>query len=92
MILFGYAFEALLACAVGFLIASVLWHEGAKVRPFAIACGDCEGSGSAADAGGFDGEDCPTCFGSAEQPDDEWMPYDPDRQRDWDIADAQEAM
>lgn len=90
MILFGYLFEALAASVAGFVGACVVWHELTKIGPFAIQCDDCEGSGEA--VGGFPGEDCPTCYGSGEDPDDEWLPYDPDRQRDWDIADRLEAM
>jgi hypothetical protein len=86
-----------------FLAASVIWHELAKVRVPVTACTECGGSGSAANTGGFEDEDCPRCHGSGADPeddeaaedddeDDEETPEDPDRIRDWAIADRMEAL
>lgn len=73
MILFCYGVILVVVVATACLIGAVAWHEWVKIHVFAIACSDCEGSGSAAGAGGFEDEECPTCWGSGAEidPDDD---------------------
>lgn len=77
MTFLGNAWEIV---ATGFLLLAAiglidLWLTG-------VGCSDCGNTGYDADSG----EVCPTCDGDG-QLDDETMPQDPDRERDWRIAD-----
>lgn len=69
----------------GFVAVSVLLHEFVGVHAYVVICPDCDGPWRDPDY-----EGCDTCGGTGEL-DDEEFPEDPDRARDWAVADAMEA-